>query len=158
MRSGIGYDVHRFAEGRRLVLGGVEIPSERGLLGHSDADVLVHAIADAILGAAGLPDIGFYFPPDDMEIEGMASTEILKECGRLVREAGFDIENVDSTLIAEAPKISPHIAAMKSALSVALSVEPSRIGIKATTNEQMGFIGRGEGIAALAVCSLRSDA
>ncbi len=151
---GIGYDVHRFAEGRPLVLGGVEIPHDRGLDGHSDADVLSHAIADAILGAAGERDIGHHFPNTDMSIRGISSLEILRRVRDVLTANGARLVNIDATLIAEEPKISPHLAAMKDALSEALSLPPERIGIKATTNEGMGFLGRGEGIAAMAVASV----
>jgi 2-C-methyl-D-erythritol 2,4-cyclodiphosphate synthase len=151
---GIGYDVHCFAEGRPLVLGGVEIPHDRGLDGHSDADVLSHAIADAILGAAGERDIGHHFPNTDMSIRGISSLEILRRVRDVLVEKGATIVNIDATLVAEEPKISPHLAGMKAALSEALSLPPERIGIKATTNEGMGFLGRGEGIAAMAVASV----
>jgi 2-C-methyl-D-erythritol 2,4-cyclodiphosphate synthase len=151
---GIGYDVHRFAEGRPLVLGGVEIPHDRGLDGHSDADVLSHAIADAILGAAGERDIGHHFPNSDMSIRGISSLEILRRVRDVLVAKDASIVNIDATLIAEEPKISPHLAAMKTALSEALSLSPERIGIKATTNEGMGFLGRGEGIAAMAVAGV----
>lgn len=150
IRTGIGYDVHQFAPHRKCILGGVDIPSELGLLGHSDADVLCHAIADAILGALGLPDIGYYFPPDDSSIEGISSLEILKKCRSLADESSAEIQNVDSSIIAEQPKIMPHLAAMKSNISQALGITPEQVGIKATTNETMGFIGRKEGIAAMA--------
>jgi 2-C-methyl-D-erythritol 2,4-cyclodiphosphate synthase len=150
IRTGIGYDVHQFAPDRKCILGGVDIPSELGLLGHSDADVLCHAIADAILGALGLPDIGYYFPPDDNTIVGISSLEILKKCRALADENGAEIQNVDSSIIAEQPKIMPHQAAMKLNISLALGITPEQVGIKATTNETMGFIGRKEGIAALA--------
>jgi 2-C-methyl-D-erythritol 2,4-cyclodiphosphate synthase len=150
-RSGIGYDVHAFAEGRPLVLGGVIIPHDRGLAGHSDADVLSHAIADAILGAIGEPDIGHWFPPSDPSIEGISSLKILEKAAELVRAKGGHIENLDSTLIAEEPRVMKHAAAMKGKIAAALGIEPGAVGIKATTNEAMGFIGRREGIAAMAV-------
>lgn len=150
-RVGIGYDVHPFEEGRPLILGGVEIPHTRGLKGHSDADVLCHAIADAVLGAMGLPDIGFYFPPSDMSIEGICSLRILEKCAALAAEKGYTIENVDSTLIAEAPRVMKHSALMKEKLAAALGIQPDQVGVKATTNERMGFVGREEGIAAMAV-------
>lgn len=153
-RSGIGYDVHRFAEGRPLILGGVEIPHDKGLDGHSDADVLSHAIADAILGASGLNDIGFYFPPSDASIEGISSIKILEKVRELVGEKSARINNVDSTLITEQPKILPHVEAMKISLAAALGLDADQIGVKATTNELMGCIGRGEGIAAMAVASV----
>ncbi len=153
--TGIGYDVHRFAETPRpLVLGGVVIPSPRGLDGHSDADVLCHAIADAILGAAGLQDIGYWFPPSDPSIKGISSLKIVGRAAGLIRERGGRLLNIDSTLIAEAPKILPHIEAMKRQLALVLGLKETRIGIKATTNEKMGFLGRGEGMAAFAVASL----
>ncbi len=156
-RSGIGYDVHQFAEGRPLVLGGVTIPHDRGLAGHSDADVLSHAIADAILGAIGQHDIGFWFPPSDDSIEGISSLKILAKAADLVKEAGGRIENVDSTLIAEEPRVMKFAPAMKSAIAGELGIAPEDVGIKATTNETMGFIGRGEGIAALASVSVAMD-
>lgn len=152
--SGIGYDVHRLVEGRPLILGGVEIPHDRGLDGHSDADVLSHAIADAVLGALGLNDIGFYFPPDDDSIKGISSLEILKKVRQLAEEKTAVIHNIDSTLIAEQPKILPHVDAMKLNISEALDIDHTQVGIKATTNELMGSIGRGEGIAAMAVASI----
>ena len=153
-RVGMGYDVHRFAEGRKLVLGGVEIPHERGLEGHSDADVLSHAIADAILGAMGERDIGYWFPPSDASIEGICSLEILEKAKSIAVEKGVVIVNIDSTLVAEEPKIMPHADAMKEKIGAALGLTPDRIGIKATTNELMGFVGRGEGIAVIATVLL----
>ncbi len=156
-RSGIGYDVHAFAEGRPLVLGGVTIPHDRGLSGHSDADVLSHAIADAILGAIGEPDIGYWFPPSDDSIEGICSLKILEKAAELVAAKGGRIENIDSTLIAEEPRVMKHAPAMKEKIAAALGITPGDIGIKATTNEAMGFIGRREGIAAMAVASVALD-
>lgn len=156
MRVGIGYDVHPFAEGRRLVLGGVEIPHAKGLQGHSDADVLSHAIADAVLGALGLSDIGHYFPPSDATIEGISSLRILERCAELAAEKGMRIVNVDASLIAEAPKVKPHAEAMKANIGAALGVPPDAVGVKATTNERLGFVGREEGIAAMAVASVES--
>ena len=153
-RSGIGYDVHQFAEGRPLILGGVDVPHFRGLSGHSDADVLSHAIADAILGAIGQPDIGYWFPPTDDSIEGISSLIILEKAAELVRERGGEIENIDSTLIAEAPKVMKHAPAMKEKIAEALGMDAADIGIKATTNETLGFVGRDEGIAALASVSI----
>ncbi|GAA5147899.1 2-C-methyl-D-erythritol 2,4-cyclodiphosphate synthase [Prosthecobacter algae] len=150
-RVGIGYDVHPFEEGRPLILGGIEIPYTRGLKGHSDADVLCHAIADAVLGSLGLPDIGFYFPPTDASIEGICSLRILEKCAELAHEKGYVITNVDSTLIAEAPKVMKHAPAMKEKIAEALRIQPDQVGIKATTNERMGFVGREEGMAAMAV-------
>ena len=152
--TGIGYDVHRFAEGRPLILGGVTIPHTHGLEGHSDADVLSHAIADALLGAMGLPDIGHYFPPGDPACKDISSLKILEKCRELARENGFEIINVDSTLIAEAPKILPHRDAMQGHIANTLGLAPKRVGIKATTNETMGFVGREEGIAAMAVAQV----
>jgi 2-C-methyl-D-erythritol 2,4-cyclodiphosphate synthase len=150
-RVGIGYDVHPFAEGRDLILGGVHIPHSKGLLGHSDADVLCHALADAVLGALGLPDIGYYFPPTDVSIEGISSLKILERCASLAAEHGYRIQNVDASLVAEAPRVMKHAPAMKGHISAALNITPAQVGIKATTNERMGFIGREEGIAAMAV-------
>ena len=152
--SGIGYDVHRFAENRPLILGGVEIPHTHGLDGHSDADVLTHAIADAVLGAIGERDIGFHFPNTDESIRGISSLEILRKAGALVRAQGGRVVNIDATLIAEAPKIGPHVAAMRANLAATLDIPIARVGVKATTNERMGFIGRGEGIAAMAVAGV----
>jgi 2-C-methyl-D-erythritol 2,4-cyclodiphosphate synthase len=153
-RSGIGYDVHQFAKGRPLVIGGITIAHDRGLAGHSDADVLSHAIADAVLGAIGEPDIGYWFPPTDESIEGISSLKILEKAAELVSEKGGHIENIDATLIAEEPKIMPHATAMKEEIAAALGIGSSDVGIKATTNETMGFVGRGEGIAALASASI----
>ncbi|MBA2436669.1 MAG: 2-C-methyl-D-erythritol 2,4-cyclodiphosphate synthase [Chthoniobacterales bacterium] len=154
-RSGIGYDAHRFGEGRKLVLGGVEIPHSRGLEGHSDADVLTHAIADALLGAVGEHDIGHHFPNTDETIRGISSLEILRRVGQILAEKNCRVINVDATLIAEAPKIGPHLEAMRRGLAAALELNVSRVGIKATTNEGMGALGRGEGMAAMAVASVQ---
>ena len=153
-RSGIGYDVHRLVEGRPLVLGGVHIPWDKGLDGHSDADVLSHAIADAILGAVGAPDIGYFFPPSDESIKGISSMSILQKAAEEVTNRGGKIINIDSSLIAEEPKILTHADAMKENISQALGLEIEQIGIKATTNERMGFVGKGEGMAAMAVASV----
>src|SRR5436305_599314 len=142
-RSGIGYDAHRFGTNRKLVLGGVEIPHERGLEGHSDADVLTHAIADALLGAMGESDIGHHFPNADESIRGISSLEILRRVGELLERNNFRIANLDATLIAEAPKISPHLTEMRGKIAAALGVELTQVGIKATTNEGMGAVGRG---------------
>ena len=150
-RTGIGYDVHRLVEGRRLILGGVDIPHPLGLEGHSDADVLCHAIADALLGAAGLPDIGHYFPPSDESIRGISSLEILRRVTSLLVEKGARINNLDATLIAERPKILPHVAEMKANIAAATGLRADCVGIKATTNEGMGFPGREEGMCAMAV-------
>ena len=153
-RSGIGYDVHRLVKGRPLILGGVHIPWDKGLEGHSDADVLIHAIADAILGAVGAPDIGYFFPPSDESIKGISSLSILQKTAGEVATRGGKIINIDSSLIAEEPKILTHANAMKENISQALGIEVEQIGIKATTNERMGFVGKGEGMAAMAVASV----
>ena len=156
MRVGLGVDVHAFAapeEGRRLVLGGVEIPSDRGLLGHSDADVLAHAIADALLGAAGLEDIGHYFPDTDERYRDADSIELLREVRRQVG-GSWGVANVDAVVICERPKIRDHREAMRKNLAAALGTEESRVGVRGTTTERLGFPGRGEGIAAQAVCLL----
>lgn len=150
-RVGIGYDVHQYAEGRAFVLGGVTIPHDKGLKGHSDADVLSHAVADAVLGAMGEPDIGFWFPPSDQSIEGISSLKILEKVATIAKDKGVTINNIDSTVVAEAPKVNPHAAAMKQHIAAALGLTVDRIGIKATTNERMGFVGREEGVAAMAV-------
>jgi 2-C-methyl-D-erythritol 2,4-cyclodiphosphate synthase len=156
MRVGLGVDVHAFAapeDGRRLVLGGVEIPFERGLLGHSDADVLAHAVADALLGAAGLQDIGHYFPDTDERYADADSIGLLREVRGLVGEA-WEVSNVDAVVVCERPKIRDHKEAMRKNLAGALGVEASRVGVRGTTSERLGFTGRGEGIAAQAVCLL----
>jgi 2-C-methyl-D-erythritol 2,4-cyclodiphosphate synthase len=156
-RSGIGYDAHRLAPGRKLILGGVEIPHDRGLDGHSDADVLCHAIADALLGAVGESDIGHHFPNTDETIRGISSLEILEGTNALLGRIRARAVNVDATLIAEAPKIAPHIPAMREKIAAALGLEPSRVSIKATTNEGLGAIGRGEGMAAMAVATVEME-
>jgi 2-C-methyl-D-erythritol 2,4-cyclodiphosphate synthase len=156
MRVGLGVDVHAFAapeEGRRLVLGGVEIPSDRGLLGHSDADVLAHAITDALLGAAGLEDIGHYFPDTDERYSDADSIELLREVRGLVG-GSWGVANVDAVVICERPKIRDHREAMRKNLAAALEIEETRVGVRGTTTERLGFAGRGEGIAAQAVCLL----
>lgn len=154
MRSGIGYDIHRLEEGRRLVLGGVEFPGETGLAGHSDADVLLHAIIDALLGAAGLGDIGRHFPPNDARWTGADSAVLLvRTCGT-VREAGFEVVNLDATVIAERPRLAERLDEMRERIAAVMGVDRSRVNVKATTNEGIGDIGRGEGIAALAIASL----
>ena len=153
-RIGHGYDIHRLSPGRRLVLGGVHIPFDKGLEGHSDADCLTHAIADAILGAAGLPDIGHYFPDDDPATEGIDSRKILERAAREAAGKGFRIENIDTVVIAEEPMLGPHIPAMQQRLATTLGIDTDAVGIKATTNEKLGEIGRGEAIAASAVCLL----
>jgi 2-C-methyl-D-erythritol 2,4-cyclodiphosphate synthase len=151
---GIGYDVHAFAAGRKLILGGVEIPHAKGLDGHSDADVLMHAICDAILGALGEPDIGHFFPNTDPRWKGAPSKVFLQEAARQVTQRGGRIVNIDASVIAQAPKIFPHLAGMKQQIAGALGVTEKQIGIKATTNERLGFIGREEGIAAMAVAAV----
>jgi 2-C-methyl-D-erythritol 2,4-cyclodiphosphate synthase len=155
IRTGIGYDVHRFAADRPLKLGGVQIEFERGLEGHSDADVLLHAIADALLGAAAVGDIGQHFPPDDPAFQNADSLELLRKVADILRVAGFEPVNLDATVICEAPKIAPYANAMRDAISGATGLDVSEISVKATTNEGMGFIGRGEGIAALAIATIR---
>lgn len=154
MRVGFGYDVHRLAEGRDLILGGVNIPYEKGLLGHSDADVIVHAIMDALLGAAALGDIGRHFPDTDPQYAGISSMLLLKKVGELLEDHQFLIENIDATIIAQRPKMAPHIPQMIQNVAQTLGIEVDRINIKATTEEGLGFTGSGEGIAAQAVCSL----
>ena len=153
-RCGIGYDAHRMVSGRRLILGGVEVPHERGLEGHSDADVLSHAIADAILGALSAGDIGMHFPNTDESIRGISSMEILRRVAAIAAEKNARVVNVDATLLAEAPKISPQISRMRETIAGALSVKAQIISIKATTNEGLGAVGRGEGMAAMAVASV----
>jgi 2-C-methyl-D-erythritol 2,4-cyclodiphosphate synthase len=148
--TGIGYDVHRLVADRPLVLGGVEIPHPLGLDGHSDADVLCHAIADAVLGAAGEPDIGHLFPNTDPTIRGISSLEILRRVSSILDKKSIQLHNIDATLIAEEPRIAPYLTEMKNRVGAALGLIPARVGIKATTNESMGFLGRGEGMAALA--------
>lgn len=154
IRVGMGFDVHQLSDERDLWLGGIKIPAELGLIGHSDADVLIHAIADAILGAAGLRDIGFHFPNTNKKIEGIDSKIILRKVVDLIHEKGWRIENIDATLVMEKPKINPYIEQMKEVLAPILSIEVNAIGIKATTNETMGFIGREEGATAYAVVLL----
>lgn len=155
MRIGHGYDAHKTAPDRELVLGGVKIPSPFGLLAHSDGDVLLHAIIDALFGAAGERDIGWHFPDTDPRYKDADSMELLRETGRIIASLGFVVEYIDATLIAEAPKLNPYIPAMRKAIADACFVEQSRVNIKATTEEKMGFTGSGEGIAAHAVCLLR---
>ncbi len=154
MRIGIGYDVHRLTEGRPLILGGVLVAHERGLAGHSDADVLVHAVIDAMLGAAALGDIGRHFPDTDPEWKGADSMELLGGVVRLVHEAGYAVGNVDATVVLQRPKLRPHIDAMRAGLAEVLGVEVGQVSVKATTGETMGFVGREEGAAAHAVCLL----
>lgn len=154
LRSGIGYDVHRLASGRRLVLGGVELTSEVGLDGHSDADVLTHAVIDALLGAAGLGDIGMHFPDSDERYRDADSIELLREAAARVRDSGQRIVNVDTTVLLEAPKLGAAREQMRARLAEALGIEPSAVNVKATTGEALGFVGRGEGAAALAIATL----
>ena len=157
IRCGIGYDVHRLAEGRQLVLGGVEIPHSRGLEGHSDGDVLSHAIADALLGAICAGDIGQHFPNTDESIRGISSIKILQRVSELLAEKKARAVNVDATVIAEAPRITPHIPAMRKKIAQAIGAPDSRVSIKATTNERLGAIGRGEGIAAMAIATVEQE-
>lgn len=158
MRVGIGYDSHRFAPGRRFVLAGVEIPSERGLSGHSDADVVAHAVTDALLGAAALGDIGTHFPPSDPAWKDADSLVLLAQVRRWLAERAYRVENVDVTVVCEAPRLGPFIAEMRARLAATLEIEVERVSIKAKSNEGMGWVGRGEGAAALAVAVLRSPA
>ena len=152
----MGYDVHRLVEDRELVIGGVKIPYEKGLLGHSDADVLLHAIMDALLGAAALGDIGKHFPDTDPKYRGISSLELLKQVGGLLAEKNFLIENIDSTIIAQAPKMRPYIDAMRQNIAAVLELDIDHVNVKATTEEGLGFTGTGEGISAQAVCMLTS--
>ncbi len=154
IRVGQGYDVHALVPGRRLVIGGIEVPHGHGLLGHSDADVLLHAITDALLGAAALGDIGRHFPDSDARWRDADSTVLLAEAARLVRAAGWEIGNVDATVIAQAPKLAAHLPRMIERITAALAVGPGQVGVKAKTGERLGFTGRGEGIAAQAVALL----
>ena len=154
MRVGLGYDVHRLTEERKLILGGVEIPWEKGLLGHSDADVLVHAVMDALLGAAALGDIGQHFPDTDPAYEGISSIRLLAFVAGLLKEHRFTVGNIDGVIIAQRPKMAPHIPQMKKNIAEALGISEDRINIKATTEEHLGFTGREEGIASQAVCLL----
>ncbi|KUK12042.1 MAG: 2-C-methyl-D-erythritol 2,4-cyclodiphosphate synthase [Moorella sp. 60_41] len=154
MRIGLGFDVHPLVEGRKLILGGVEIPYERGLAGHSDADVLLHALADALLGAAALGDIGQHFPDDDPRLAGIDSTLLLREAWQKVSQLGFSLANADCVVVAERPRLAPYIPAMRERIADVLAVPIKKIGIKATTTEGLGFAGRGEGIAALATVLL----
>ena len=152
IRIGHGFDVHAFAENRKLIIGGVEIAHDRGLLGHSDADVLLHAICDALLGAAGLGDIGRHFPDNDPAYAGIDSRTLLRNVAQQLAALGWNVGNVDATIIAQAPKMAPHIAAMTAHIAADLGVALARVNVKATTTERLGFTGRGEGIAAEAVC------
>lgn len=154
MRVGIGYDVHRLVVGRPLRLGGVDFDYHLGLDGHSDADVVMHAICDALLGAAALRDIGYHFPPGDERFRGIDSIELLRSVCQILAEAGWRANNVDVSVVAEAPRINPRVSQMQAAISAVLGLDPGAISVKATTNEQLGFVGRGEGIAAMAVATI----
>ena len=155
MRIGHGYDVHKLVENRKLIVGGVDIPHDRGLLGHSDADVLLHAISDALLGACALGDIGTHFPDTDPKWEGADSLVLLREVNRIINEAGYFVENIDSTLIAQKPKMKPYIPQMRKNIAAAFGVDVSAVSVKATTEENLGFTGRQEGISAHAVVLVR---
>jgi 2-C-methyl-D-erythritol 2,4-cyclodiphosphate synthase len=157
IRCGIGYDVHRLAEGRKLILGGVEIPHSRGLEGHSDADVLLHAIADALLGAVGAGDIGQHFPNTDESIRGVSSIEILRRVIKVLAEKNARLVNIDATVLAEEPKLAPHVAAMQKTIADAIATPDSNVSVKATTNEKLGAIGRSEGIAAIAIATVEVE-
>ncbi|KYH34164.1 2-C-methyl-D-erythritol 2,4-cyclodiphosphate synthase [Clostridium tepidiprofundi DSM 19306] len=154
MRIGMGYDVHKLVENRKLILGGVEIPYELGLLGHSDADVLLHAICDSLLGAAALGDIGKHFPDTDEKYKGISSLLLLEYVGNLIYEKGYTIENIDATIIAQKPKMAPHIPTMIKNISKALNISENQVNIKATTEEGLGFTGKNEGISAQSICLL----
>ncbi|MCI6097852.1 MAG: 2-C-methyl-D-erythritol 2,4-cyclodiphosphate synthase [Selenomonadaceae bacterium] len=153
-RFGMGYDVHQLVEGRKLIIGGVEIPFEKGLLGHSDADVLLHAISDALLGAAALGDIGKHFPDTDERYKGADSLKLLEEVGRLLAEKGYTVGNVDATIVAQKPKMAPHIPVMRENIARVLHVDVDKINVKATTEEHLGFTGSGQGISAYAVAGI----
>ncbi|WP_026516890.1 2-C-methyl-D-erythritol 2,4-cyclodiphosphate synthase [Butyrivibrio sp. MC2021] len=155
MRIGMGYDVHRLVEGRDLIIGGVKIPYEKGLLGHSDADVLLHAIMDSLLGAAALGDIGKHFPDTDPKFKGADSMALLREVGRMLKETSFVIENIDATIIAQAPKMRPHIDTMRQNIADALGIDVTQVNVKATTEEGLGFTGTGEGISSQSICLLK---
>ena len=155
MRVGTGYDVHRLVSGRQLIIGGVNIPYEKGLDGHSDADVLVHAIMDALLGAAAMPDIGHLFPDNDDAYLGADSIKLLEEVGKRLKDAGYEVGNIDSTVIAQAPKMAPHIEAMRMNIAAALEIDVAQVNVKATTEEHLGFTGSGEGIAAQAAVLIK---
>ena len=155
MRIGFGYDVHRLVKGRKLVLGGVEIKHSKGLKGHSDADVLLHSICDALLGAAGLNDIGYYFPNTDKIWKNISSLVLLKECGNMLKKKKLKIENIDSTILLEEPKISPYIDNMKKNIAMVLKIKTSQIAIKSTTSEGLGFVGKKQGASAYSICLLK---
>ena len=154
MRVGLGYDVHKLVEDRELIIGGVKIPYEKGLLGHSDADVLLHAIMDALLGAAALGDIGKHFPDTDPKYKGISSLELLAHVGKLLDEHMYLIENIDATIIAQRPKMAPHIASMRDNIARVLEIEVDQVNVKATTEEGLGFTGSGEGISSQAICAV----
>ena len=154
MRIGMGYDVHKLVPKRKLILGGVDIPYELGLLGHSDADVLLHAIMDSLLGAASLGDIGKHFPDTDDRFKGISSIELLKEVGKLISEKGYKIGNIDATIIAQKPKMAPHIPLMRENIASALNIDLEQINVKATTEEGLGFTGEGKGISSQSICLL----
>jgi len=156
MRIGMGYDVHKLTEGRDLILGGVRIPYEKGLLGHSDADVLLHAIMDALLGAAALGDIGRHFPDNDPAYEGISSLKLLAEVGKMLEERFYFIGNIDATIIAQRPKMAPYIEEMRGNIAETLGIEPDQVNVKATTEEGLGFTGSGEGISAQAICVIQT--
>ncbi|MBR5337107.1 MAG: 2-C-methyl-D-erythritol 2,4-cyclodiphosphate synthase [Lachnospiraceae bacterium] len=155
MRIGMGYDVHKLVEKRKLIIGGVEIPYEKGLLGHSDADVLIHAVMDALLGAAALGDIGKHFPDNDDTYKGISSIKLLSEVVKLIENENYCIENIDSVIVAQAPKMAPYIEDMRKNMAEALGIDIGRVSVKATTEEGLGFTGSGEGIAAKAICLLQ---
>lgn len=155
MRAGLGYDVHKLVEGRDLILGGVKIPYEKGLLGHSDADVLLHAIMDALLGAAALGDIGRHFPDSDPAYKGISSIKLLEHVGNLLEEHFYVVENIDATIIAQRPKMAPYIEQMRKNIADTLGLDVDQVNVKATTEEGLGFTGTGEGISSQAICSLR---
>jgi len=154
MRIGLGYDVHKLVENRKLIIGGIEIPYEKGLLGHSDADVLIHAIMDSLLGASSLGDIGKHFPDTDPKYKGISSIVLLECVGKLLKDNNFEINNIDSTIIAQKPKMAPHIPTMVKNIANALNIEENKINVKATTEEGLGFTGSGEGISAQSICLL----
>ena len=157
IRVGYGYDVHRLVEGRKLILGGVDIPFEKGLLGHSDADVLLHAITDALFGAAALGDIGSHFPDTDPRYKGADSLKLLEACGKELREQGWRISNIDSTIVAQRPKLLPHVPKMRENIARVLGLEVSQVSVKGKTEEGLGFTGTGEGMAVHAVCLIEKD-
>ena len=156
-RIGFGYDIHAFSPGRRLILGGVEIPSERGLLGHSDADVLLHAVCDALLGAAALGDIGSHFPDDDQQFRNAPSTEFLKEVARLIKAHDYAVVNLDATVVLESPRIAVYVPRMRETIAGVLGLETGRVSVKATTHERLGALGEGKGCAAYAVALIESE-